>query len=248
MSRLSHGLAGTLSLATLFMSLASIPVSASGGETPQPSATPQGAPAASEGMIRLRREAPTINLESILDSNQPDFFLDVTIGTQSIFAPLPSATPQPEPSPSPSPTPTPEPTPSPTPSPATASVSPEPATASLVATPSPTPEPVATPAIPQPEATPQNKPAKSAVQLMYQAQRLAQLGQYRKALTTVEEAIVQEPESASLYALKGSLCVKLRDYAEAEAAWTHALDLDPMAYDVKASLNWLRRRAADNQP
>jgi len=79
---------------------------------------------------------------------------------------------------------------------------------------------------------------------MYQAQRLAGLGQYGKALDNVDEAIAQTPKSAGLYALKGSLLYKMHQVDAAEAAWNRALELDPEAYDVKASLAWLKKHRA----
>ncbi|MBO9541280.1 hypothetical protein J7643_11885 [bacterium] len=158
----------------------------------------------SEGVIRLRRGGPSIDLDSLLDSNQPDFYLNVDI-------PAPEPTPTPAPSVEPSAAPAPEPT---------ASASPEPA----------------------PSASP--KPAKHGYDLMYQAQRLATLGQYRKALGLVDEAIAEDGEVAALHAVRGSLLVKLRDYPGAEEAWTQALVLDPSAHDVKAGLDWLRKRLA----
>lgn len=172
-------------------------------EPPSPEvSTPSPKPPLSEGVIRLRRGGPSIDLDSILDSNQPDFYLNVDI-------------------------PAPEPTPSPAPSA-------EPAQA-----PAATASPEAVPA-----ASPTPKPTKSSSDLMYQAQRLAALGQYRKALGVVDEAIAQDDEVAALHAVRGSLLVKLRDYPGAEEAWGRALELDPSAHDVRAGLDWLRKRLA----
>ncbi|HEY9897882.1 MAG TPA: hypothetical protein V6D00_01760 [Pantanalinema sp.] len=198
----------SIAIAALVAAIAlSLPTRGAHAETPaetDPAASPEAAtpkPPLSEGVIRLRRGGPSIDLDSILDSNQPDFYLNVDI-------------------------PAPEPTPSVTPSVAPSAA---PATGS--------PEAV-------PAATPSPKPAKSGSDLMYQAQRLATLGQYRKALLAVDEAIAQDETAAALHAVRGSLLVKLRDYPGAEEAWDRALVLDPGAHDVKAGLDWLRKRLA----
>lgn len=166
-------------------------------------------PPLSEGVIRLRRGGPSIDLDSILDSNQPDFYLNVDI-------------------PAPEPTPSPEPLVEATPAP--------------VSTPAATESTAPAPAVVAPSPSP--KPAKSGSELMYQAQRLATLGQFRKALGLVDEAIAQDGEVAALHAVRGSLLVKLRDYPGAEEAWTRSLELDPSAHDVRAGMDWLRKRLA----
>ncbi|HEY9857693.1 MAG TPA: tetratricopeptide repeat protein [Stenomitos sp.] len=174
-----------------------------------------------EGGLRLRREGPSIDLDSILDTTQPDFFINVEIQATPTPLPTPTATPEPFPAPArPTLEPTVEPSPEPTSEP------------TVMATTAPTPSP---------------SPLKPSVDLMYQAQRLATLGQFQRALGFIDEAIRQDPDRASLHAVRGSLLFKLKDYAEAEAAWTKALELDPSAYDVKASLDWLKKRRASSQ-
>lgn len=208
-------LAGSLCLMALGMAILMPPVATS-AQTPAATPRPKSDAPPPEGGIRLRREGPSIDLDSILDTTQPDFFINVEI--QATPAPTPAPTPTPEPFPTPVPA-TPEPTVEPTPEP------------TPVLAPTPTPSPL-----------------KPSVDLMYQAQRLATLGQYERSLGLIEEAIGQDPERSSLHAVRGSVLFKLKDYAEAEAAWTKALELDPGAYDVKASLEWLKKRRASSQP
>lgn len=183
---------------------------ASDPQLADPSPSPSVGPALNEGAVRVRRDGPSINLDSLLDTTQPDFYLNVEIPVASVSV-APEASPSVQPSPTPSPV----------------------AQPSLMPPPVPTLEPSATP-----------RPQKASADVLYQAQRLAGLGQYRKALGLVEEAISERPDVASMHALRGSLLVKLHDDAEAERAWTRALELDPHAYDVKASLDWLRKRQA----
>lgn len=204
-------LAGALS--GLALALAVVPPAAVRAQTPAASPRPKTDAPPPEGGIRLRREGPSIDLDSILDTTQPDFFINVEI--QATPAPLPTATPTPEPFPTPEPTATPEP----------------------VATPEPS-------ALPSEEPSPAASPLKSSADLMYQSQRLAVSGQYEEALGLIEEAIAQDPDRSSLHAVRGSVLYKLKDYEEAEAAWTKALELDPGAYDVKRSLEWLKKRRA----
>ncbi len=213
-------LAGSLCLMALGMALA-MPPAATNAQTAAASPKPK-ADAPPQGGIRLRREGPSIDLDSIIDATQPDFFINVEIVATP--TPLPTPTPTPEPFPTPEPMPTPEPTPD-----VVLEPSPEPSPAVVLA---PTPSPL---------------PQKPAVDLMYQAQRLATLGQYQRSLGLIEQAIGQDPERASLHAVRGSVLFKLKDYAEAEAAWTKALELDPSAYDVKTSLDWLKKRRASSQ-
>lgn len=214
-------LAGALSLATLAFA-ALVPPSAVGAQAVAASPRPKADQPPVEGAIRLRREGPSIDIDSLLDTNQPDFFINVEILATPVPAPAPSATPTPEP------TPVPTATPGPTVAP------------SVEPTAEPTPEPSVTP-------EPSPSPLKQSVDLMYQAQRLATMGQYQRSLGLIEEAIGQDPDRASLHAVRGSVLYKLKDHAEAEAAWTKALELDPSAYDVKASLDWLKKRRASSQ-
>lgn len=214
-------LAGALSLATLAIA-ALVPPSAVSAPAVVASPRPKADEPPVEGAIRLRREGPSIDIDSLLDTTQPDFFINVEILATPVPAPAPSATPTPEPTPVPSATPGP-------------TVEP-----SVEPTPEPTPEPTATP-------EPSPSPLKQSVDLMYQAQRLATMGQYQRSLGLIEEAISQDPDRASLHAVRGSVLYKLKDHAEAEAAWTKALELDPSAYDVKASLDWLKKRRASSQ-
>lgn len=209
MSRSS--LRGLLALATLLGMAAIASPGYQAVADPQqadPSPSPSVPSDLNEGAVRVRRDGPSINLDSLLDTTQPDFYLNVEIPVASVsVAPEASLSVQPNLPPSP------------------------------LAQPSPMPLPVPTL---EPSATP--RPQKASADVLYQAQRLAGLGQYRKALGLVDEAIAERPDVASLHALRGSLLVKLHDDAEAERAWTKALELDPQAYDVKASLDWLRKR------
>lgn len=260
----------TLASATVLLLAAVAPgraADAPGGPRPGPTAVatasvrPTLPPPPPEGLVRIRRGTKSLDLESLINPSQPDFFLSIEIPDDSVEATMATPTPAPTLAPTPVPTIRPRPTPEPTVAPSvvpsagpslepsvapSAEPSPEPSLAptprpSLAPTPRPTVPPTRVSFEPTPEPSPAGDVA-GTLKRVAEAQRLANRGQYRSALELVEGAIASEPGVASLHAMRGSLLVKLKDYSEAQVAWETALELDPGATDVKASLAWLRRR------
>jgi hypothetical protein len=182
-----------------------------------------------EGVIHLKRGQDTVDVDSLLDSNQPDFFLRIEMDK-----------------------------PSPAPSPAVEDKPSDATPAEAVATPTmpsdPTPFP-AQPLDPEANVPPMEATDPPAVpgpaiserlqivaDALYHAPRLAREGRYRQALEVVDAALGVDDEVAHLHALRGSICFKLGRERQAEESWERALALDPRLTDARDALIWIRNR------
>lgn len=193
-----------------------------------------------EGVIHLKRGLETVDVDSLLDTNQPDFFLRIEMEKPSSTEEAKPQEPKPQ-----SAVATPE---------AAASPSPRPA-----AKPQPSPSPDDLPYEPfllsdeQPEAAASVPAAREAgstlsermqivADALYHAPRLAREGRYRQALELVDAALGVDDHVAPLHALRGSICYKLGRERQAEQGWARALELDPRLTDAREALNWIRNR------
>lgn len=206
-----------------------------------------------EGVIHLKRGLETVDVDSLLDTNQPDFFLRIEMDKPS-GSPTPQASsPAPEAAPRESAASQPRPEASPA---AADSEKPvewhlldeEEAKAAAQPRPAMTPPPaVSPPAVSPPAATPQPPELAAArtqivADALYHAPRLAQQGRYQKALEVVDAALGVDEHVAPLHALRGSLCFKLGRERQAEEGWARALELDPRLSDARQALEWIRNR------
>ncbi len=182
-----------------------------------------------EGLIHLKRGQETVDVDSLLDTNQPDFFLRIEMN---------------------------KPTPVPEPSPASGSPIGGGMDEAITSASSDSEEPyepylLADEASPLP-AKPQDPSARPTpavservrivADALFRAPMLAREGRYRQALESVDAALGVDDEVATLHALRGSLCFKLGRDGEAEEAWSRALELDPRLTDTRNALDWIRNR------
>ncbi|MNK96993.1 hypothetical protein D3C87_1173050 [compost metagenome] len=194
-----------------------------------------------EGVIHLKRGLETVDVDSLLDTNQPDFFLRIEMdppasGQNASPMPKPTASAEPrEPQESAAKV-----SPKPLPSP---KASPELAEEELQAAPSPTPgsRQATPPSPPEPRADASDR-MQIVADALYHAPRLAQQGRYRQALEVVDAALGVDDRVAPLHALRGSLCFKLGRERQAEEGWARALELDPKLSDAQQALDWIRNR------
>ena len=208
-----------------------------------------------EGVVHLKRGLDTVDVDSLLDVNQPDFFLRIEMDKPSpATSPLPEATPaaaiqaveQKEP------IPTPEPEPVVTPAPRAASYESQMLAeedlkreleAPPVAKPAAAPDPIETvaPAEPDSRALAAER-TQIVADALYHAPRLAQQGRYQRALEVVDAALGVDERVAPLHALRGSICYKLGRERQAEEGWARAIELDPRLTDAQQALDWIRNR------
>lgn len=203
-------------------------------------------PPRKEGVLHLKRGVDSVDVDSLLDTNQPDFFLRIEMASPSpvpqvtaetLPPPAPSGSPVAQPSSQgaaePSPTPSPSPMPTPSPTPYEPHLLGEDASTSAPK-PTPTPKPV-----PTPDPIERTQVVADA---LYHAPRLAREGRYRQALELIDTALNLDDRLAPLHALRGSVCYKLGRMGEAEEAWARAVDLDPGMTDARKALDWIRNR------
>jgi len=206
-----------------------------------------------EGVVHLKRGLDTVDVDSLLDVNQPDFFLRIEMDK-----PSPATSPEPEATPAAAiqaieqlqPTPTPEPVA--TPVPRTASYESQMLAeedlkreleAPPVAKPAAAPAPRETVAPLEPESRALAAERTQIVaDALYHAPRLAQQGRYQRALEVVDAALGVDERVAPLHALRGSICYKLGRERQAEEGWARALELDPRLTDAQQALDWIRNR------
>ncbi|KXO08377.1 hypothetical protein AKG98_1976 [Moritella sp. JT01] len=86
------------------------------------------------------------------------------------------------------------------------------------------------------EEEPASEDIGKALRLLSAAQQLAVDKDYPEALVKVEDAIKAAPSLAQTHALKGSVNYRMKNYANARAAWNKALELDPSYEDVQNAL------------
>jgi tetratricopeptide (TPR) repeat protein len=211
-----------------------------------------------EGVIHLKRGLETVDVDSLLDTNQPDFFLRIEMDKPS---PAPSATGLAEASrsmpvaaePSAAEPAAAEPAavkaapraPEALPSPRPSADSYE---AHLLDELEPSPAPSARPAprrLKEAVADPAGTgPAQTQIvaNALYHAPQLAREGRYQRALEMVDAALGVDDQVAPLHALRGSLSFKLGRERQAEEGWARALELDPRLTDAREALNWIRNR------
>ena len=196
-----------------------------------------------EGVIHLKRGLETVDVDSLLDTNQPDFFLRIEMDK-----PAPSLSPTPEtgstvskPKESAAKT-LPKAAPSPKASPELAEGALQ-AEEELHVEPSPTPDsrPVTAPSASEARAEASDR-MQIVADALYHAPRLAQQGRYRQALEVVDAALEVDDRVAPLHALRGSICFKLGRERQAEEGWARALELDPRLSDAQQALDWIRNR------
>lgn len=198
-----------------------------------------------EGVIHLKRGLETVDVDSLLDTNQPDFFLRIemdkpssTEETKPQEPKAPEAKPQavvasPEAAPTPSARPIAKPKPSPSPTDL-------PYEPFLLSDELPEAETSASGARePSPAVSERTQIVADA---LYHAPRLAREGRYRQALELVDAALGVDDHVAPLHALRGSICYKLGRDRQAEQGWARALELDPRLTDAREALNWIRNR------
>lgn len=195
--------------------------------------TPVNAPR--EGMIHLKRGQETVDVDSLLDTHQPDFFLRIEMNPP---APTPPTARAPEPTDAPRSTDAPV---------AAEAMSPASSERSAPMPAMPARDPQAeraeASASPAPTASP---PPSARLQIvtdaLYHAPRLARQGRYREALEIVDNGLAVDDAVAPLHALRGSLAFKLGREAQAEEGWSRALELDPGLKDAREALDWIRNR------
>lgn len=206
-----------------------------------------------EGVIHLKRGHEYVDVNSLLDTTQPDFFLRIEMDKPAA-QPTPAVTPESPQEASPSLSSGPVLTPAV--SSATASL-PLPGTyeehllaeeLAMMATPSAVPSepPSEKPAEPM---LAENAPVdmdgarmQAVADALYHAPRLAREGNYREALAVVDAALGIDDEVAPLHALRGSICYMLGRERQAEEGWARAVELDPRLTDARQALNWIRNR------
>jgi tetratricopeptide (TPR) repeat protein len=175
-----------------------------------------------EGMIHLKRGQETVDVDSLLDTHQPDFFLRIEMNP---------------------PVPTPPPAALRTADPLESAErsAPAAATGSLA----PSEPPLFAEEFMNPAATASVAPGarlQIVADALYRAPSLARQGRYREALEIVDAALGVDDAVAPLHALRGSLCFKLGREAQAEDGWARALELDPGLKDAREALDWIRNR------
>lgn len=187
-----------------------------------------------EGIIHLKRGQETVDVDSLLDTHQPDFFLRIEMNP---------------PTPTPSSARAPERIEAPASAEPQSPISPErpaserPAPAAAMPAPASQAAPVEATATPLPAAsTPPSARLQIVADALYHAPRLARQGRYREALEMVENGLAVDEAVAPLHALRGSLYFKLGREAQAEEGWARALELDPGLKDAREALEWIRNR------
>ena len=190
-----------------------------------------------------------MDVDSLLDTNQPDFFLRIEMPKAAGSA-KPDATPDPEAARDGSAEAAAK--PEIKPSPQASSVPYEWhmfAEEQMQPTQPPAVPPAQKPetaAAPVPAGDTAQEPASDRMQIvadaLYHAPRLAQQGRYRQALEVVDAALGVDERVAPLHALRGSLCYKLGRERQAEEGWARALELDPRLSDARQALDWIRNR------
>lgn len=206
-----------------------------------------------EGVVHLKRGLETVDVDSLLDVNQPDFFLRIEMDKPSAAtSPAPDATPAAAIKAVEQTEPTPKPEPVVTPVPRSASYESQmlaeedltrEMTAPPVAKPAAAPAPIETVAPVEPESRALAAERTQIVaDALYHAPRLAQQGRYQRALEVVDAALGVDDRVAPLHALRGSICYKLGRERQAEEGWARALELDPRLTDAQQALDWIRNR------
>ncbi len=207
-----------------------------------------------EGVIHLKRGLETVDVDSLLDTNQPDFFLRIEMDKSPAPGAIPAASPTPEASSTDAKESATSALPEPMPSPSASHVPYEwlqYAEEELQAQASPTPTPknaeLPMPAAAKAPAIPASRELGSerlqiVADALYRAPRLAQQGRYQSALEVVDAALGVDDQVAHLHAMRGSICFKLGRERQAEEGWVRALELDPRLSDAQQALDWIRNR------
>ncbi len=91
----------------------------------------------------------------------------------------------------------------------------------------------------KPEDLPQGE-APSYVLGLAKINELYKRRQYEYALVEIDHLITFFPNSPKLYKMKGTVLIRTQDYALADKAWTHALELEPTDRILRRGLQDLR--------
>lgn len=199
-----------------------------------------------EGLLHLKRGVESVDVDSLLDLNQPDFFLRIEMdkGKGASPSPSPEASPEAEPvakasEPEKGPETSLQPSPRPSSVPYEWLMAEEEA---MEPANEATPEPASSAKLANEPALDHSERMRIVADALYHAPRLAQQGHYRQALEVVDAALGVDDQVAHLHALRGSICYKLGRERQAEEGWARALELDPRLTDAQKALDWIRNR------